>query len=48
MKRLELGLTDIERRQKDEQRRVRNCIKALLLITALSAIVNYATQISSF
>ena len=36
MNRLRLGLTDIERRVRDDRRRLRNCVAALFLL-ALAA-----------
>lgn len=32
MKRLQLGLTDIERRQLDQRRRLKNCLYAFIVI----------------
>lgn len=48
MKRLELGLSDIERNDKEARRRMRNCIKALLFIALMGAAINYATQVCNF
>lgn len=35
MKRLQLGLTDIERRQLDQRRRLKNCLYAFIGIVIL-------------
>lgn len=44
-KRLELGLTDIERNQKEQVRRLRNVLKALVLVALAAGLCNYLTQI---
>lgn len=44
MKRSAWGLSDIERRMLDEQRRFRNCVKALVLVAIVAGIFNYITQ----
>lgn len=44
MKRSSLGLSDIERRMADDQRRVQNAIKALLLVVLVAEFLNLITQ----
>jgi hypothetical protein len=47
-RRLEFGLTDIERNHKEAARRLRNCITALLIVALSAGLLNYLTQIGDF
>lgn len=44
MKRLQLGLTDIERRMLGQQRRLRNVVKVLVLVALVGGFINYITR----
>lgn len=44
MKRSQWGLTDIERRMADEQRRLRNVVRAIVVLVLALNLLDYLTR----